>query len=70
MPEYFVEVIPEQDIVVRASSLAEAKEKARAAFLQSEVDLWITRNYSLDEFDTADALEQALEVVRPADALT
>jgi hypothetical protein len=39
---YVVEIIAE-DIVVKAESLAEAREKARAAFLESTLDLWITR---------------------------
>jgi hypothetical protein len=70
MLEFFVEVVPEQDIVVRAESLEEARAKARAVVLESTLDLWITRSYALEEFDAVTELEQTREEFRPADALT
>jgi hypothetical protein len=61
MLEFFVEVVPEQDIVVRAESLEEARAKARVALLESTLDLWITRSYALEEFDAVTELEQTRE---------
>jgi hypothetical protein len=69
MPEFFVEVIPEE-LLVTAGTLEEAPAKARVALLESTLDLWITRSYALEEFDAVTELEQTREEFWPADALT